>query len=394
MQQVLDGVTIADFTQLMQGGWAAQKLGDLGADVVKIERPEVGEAERHVAYEGEYLDGHTAGFLAKNRNKRSVALNLKSDAGKEAALDVVESADVVMENFRPGVMDRLGLGYEDVTAVNEDVIYVSGSAYGSSGPYVDRPGQDLLYQAMTGLTSYTGRDGDPPTPAGTVVVDEHSATLIAYYTLAALFHREMTGEGQKVEANLLNSAIDFQCQEITQSLNFDRDLERPETTLGHSMFAPPYGIYEASDGYVAIGMSPLEVVTDALDVEGIGGYETTAEQFEHRDEIHRAIESATRAIPADELVDRLAEADVQAVRVKSHTEMAEDPQVQHNEMLVELDHPDGGTFVTTGSPVEMEKTPEDVARRRPPNVGEHTAEVLEEIGYDDEDVQAVLDANE
>jgi len=393
MVQPLDDVTIADFTQLMQGAWASQKLGDMGADVIKIEPPE-GEPERAVPYGGEFFDGVAPGFLAKDRNKRSVVLNLKSDAGREAALDVVSEADVLMENFRPGVMDRLGLGYEDVQEVNEEIIYVSASAYGSSGPYADRPGQDLLYQAMTGLTSYTGRSDDPPTPAGTVFVDEHSATLIAYYTVTALFHRQATGEGQKLEASLLDSAVDFQCQELTYALNTDSKVERGERTHGHPMLWPPYGVYETADSYVAIGMSPLSDVAETFGLEDqLDDYEEPTGMFEDRDEIHRTIEGYTRDQTVEDLVERLSAADVQAIEVADIEDVPDDPQIQHNDMLVEVDHPEGGTYTTTGFPVEMSETSEEI-RHRPPKLGEHTEEVLEEFGCDEDRIDAVLEANE
>jgi crotonobetainyl-CoA:carnitine CoA-transferase CaiB-like acyl-CoA transferase len=388
MTQTLDGVTIADFTQLMQGAWAAQKLGDMGADVIKIEPPG-GEPERDVAFGGEFFDGVSPGFLAKDRNKRSVVLNLKTDAGHQAALDIVEEADVLMENFRPDVMERLGLGYEAVQEVNEDIIYVSASAYGSSGPYADRPGQDLLYQAMTGLTAYTGQADDPPTPAGTVVVDEHSATLVAYYTMSALFHRERTGEGQRLEASLLDAAVDFQTQELTYALNTDGEVTRGEKTHGHPLLVPPYGVYEAADGHLAVGMSPLGVVAETLGVEDeLDDYDTQAELFEARDGIHDVIEEATRQRGVDDLVEALSAAGVQAMDVRKPSEIVDDPQVQHNDMFLEVDHPEGGSFTTTGFPVTMSETTEEVTHR-PPKLGEHTEEVLSELGYDRAAIEAV-----
>lgn len=393
MQQILEDVTIADFTQLMQGAWAAQKLGDMGADVIKIEPPH-GEPERQVAFAGEFFDGVAPGFLAKDRNKRSVALNLKSDAGRQAALDIITDADVVMENFRPDVMERLGLGYEDIREVNENVIYVSASAYGSSGPYVDRPGQDLLYQAMTGLTAITGRKDEPPTPGGTVFVDEHSATLIAYYTVAALFHKERTGKGQKLEASLLDSAVDFMSQEITYELNTDKEVSRGRKTHGHHMLDPPYGIYETADSYLALGYSPLDLVAETFQLEDeLGEYESREELYEHRDEIHDVIEAETKQWQIDELVDVLSAADIQAIEVARPGDVADDPQIQHNDMIIEVEHPNGGTFETAGFPVNMSET-EEAVNQRPPNLGEHTDEVLTEFGYDDEDIIAVHEANE
>lgn len=393
MPQILEDVTIADFTQLMQGAWATQKLGDMGADVIKIEPPH-GEPERQVAFAGEFFDGWAPGFLAKDRNKRSVILNLKSEAGHEAVLDIIAEADVVMENFRPDVMERLGLSYDDVREVNEDIIYVSASAYGSSGPYADRPGQDLLYQSMTGLTALTGRRDDPPTPGGTVFVDEHSATLIAYYTVSALFHRERTGEGQKLEASLLDSGVDFMCQEITYALNTDKDITRGEKSHGHHMLIPPYGIYETADSYLALGYSPLDLVADTLEIENkLGTYESTAELYEHRDEIHDTIEAETRQWELDELVEVLVDADIQAVEVASPGDVDDNPQIQHNGMLIDVEHPEGGTFKTTGFPVSMSRTQEAVTQR-PPKLGEHTEEVLSELGYDDAAMEAIHKANE
>ncbi|SEG63009.1 CaiB/BaiF CoA transferase family protein [Halobellus limi] len=393
MQQILDDIVIADFTQLMQGGWAAQKLGDMGADVIKIEPPH-GEPERQVAFAGEFFDGVAPGFLAKDRNKRSVALDLKSDEGRQAALDIIAEADVLMENFRPDVMERLELSYEDVREVNEDIIYVSASAYGSSGPYVERPGQDLLYQAMTGLTALTGRADDPPTPGGTVFVDEHSATLIAYYTVSALFHRERTGEGQKLEASLLDSAVDFMCQEITFALNSENEPKRGEKMHGHHMLNPPYGIYETADSYLALGYSPLPLVAETLDLEDeLDTYESQAELYEYRDQIHDVIEAETRQWQIDELVDHLSAADIQAVEVAKPGEVADDPQIQHNEMIIEVEHPNGGTFQTTGFPVDMSET-EEAVTQRPPELGEHTAEVLAELGYDDDKIAAITGVND
>ncbi|WP_207592694.1 CoA transferase [Halomontanus rarus] len=385
--QTLTDVTVADFTQLMAGGWSTQKLGDMGADVIKIERP-TGDVQREMSYRGTLLDGTGIGYLTMNRNKRSVALDLKTEEGHRAATKIVEEADVLVHNYRPGVMSRLGLSYDDVTERNPEIIYVEISGYGSSGPYADRPGQDLIYQAMTGLTSYTGRAGEPPTPAGTVVVDEHTATLAAMHTLQALYHKERTGEGQKVETNLLNAAVDLQCNELTYAMNVGEDLDRGEKTHGHPYLYPPYGIYETDDGHVAIGMAPLETIADTFDLDGLTGYDGQRELFERRDEIHDTIESYTETRPTDEVVDELVDADVQASAVRYPTEVASNPQVQHNDMILELDHPEGGTFETTGVPVEMSGS-EPAAARSPPGLGEDTRDVLGELGYSDDEIDRI-----
>lgn len=386
--QALDDVTIADFTQLMAGAWSAQKLGDMGADVIKIEPPH-GEPQRRMSYCGEFLDGEGFGYLAMNRSKRSVVLDLKTDEGHEAARRIVEDADVVLHNFRPGTMERLGFGYDDVTEYNEDVVYVHVSAYGSTGPYADRPGQDLIYQAVSGLAANTGRANDPPTPAGTVVVDEHTATLAAMHTLQALYHRAKTGEGQKVETSLFDAAIDFQCNEITYAMNTGEDLDRGEKTQGHPYLYPPYGIYETADGYVAVGMAPMEGVADVLDDDGLRDYEDQAELFARRDEIHDRIEASTREWATADLIDALVDADVQANAVAQSTDVESHPQTQHNDMVVELDHPQGGQFKTTGIPARLSETPAEIGRS-PPSFGEHTREVLAEHGYDDGTIESLV----
>lgn len=380
MAGVLDGIRIADFTQMMQGPWATQKLADMGADVIKIERPG-GEWERTLNAGGELYEGVSPFFLAMNRNKRSITIDLSTEEGREVAREIVAEADVLVENFRPGVMEKFDLGYTDVTEFNDEIVYVSGSGFGADGPYKDRPGQDLLLQAMSGLANYTGRKDDPPTATGTAIVDEHSATLIALNTMFALFHRERTGEGQKVEANLFNAAIDFQCQEITAALNMDQEFERSEEGISQAWLGAPYGIYETLDGYVAIAMTPMDKLAGTLDLPELSEYAGSKASYENRDEIKRQVEGFTCENSTEELLDRLLKADIWAAPVQDFHDLPEDPQIQHNDMLIELEHPDGGSFMTTGIPVSMSETPGEI-QSSPPRPGEHTHEVLEEFGFE------------
>ena len=388
MSDALEGITIADFSQMMQGPWGTMALADMGADVIKIE-PLGGEYERHLRVAGEMYEGKSPYYLAMNRNKRSVAVDLKDDRGKAVARDIVADADVVVENFRPGVMEKLGFGYEDVREYNPDVVYASGSGYGSSGPYETRPGQDLLIQAMSGLMDATGRRDDPPTAAGTFVADQLSALFIALHVVIALYHREQTGQGQKIEASLLNSMIAGMCQEVAATTNLDREFERPEASLSHAQFDAPYGVYETADGHVAISLGDLDDFAETLAVDGLETDGSPAAAYERRDEIHGLIERVTRERETDALLDQLLEADIWAAPVNDLAEMIEDPQVRHNDMIIEIEDPDVGSFVTTGFPVEMSETPASV-ERPPPRVGEHTRDVLEERGYDADVIEELV----
>ena len=206
-RMALEGIRVLDFTQMMMGPWATQFLADMGAEVIKVERPGAGEWERGLRAAGRLLGGQSPFFLAMNRNKKSLTLNLKDARARDIVLKLAATCDLVTENFRPGVLDRLGLGYDDLRQVNPSIVYVSGSGFGSDGPYAGRPGQDLLIQAMSGLAAYGGRRDDPPTPCGSSVVDASTALLLAYSAMVALFHRERTGEPSVVDSSLLAQAM-------------------------------------------------------------------------------------------------------------------------------------------------------------------------------------------
>lgn len=389
MMGPLSDIHIADFTQMMQGPWATQKLADMGAKVTKIERLG-GEWERQAAAGGQFHNGESPFFLAMNRNKRSVTLDLKSDEGRQVALNIASEADALVENFRPGVMDSLGLGYEDIREINPEIVYVSASGFGQNGPYAKRPGQDLLLQAMTGIAAGTGKKSGRPTPAGTPVVDEHSASLIALHTVIALYHKRETGKGQKVETNLMNAGIDMQCQEVTATQNIDEDFGRSEEGVAYVYLGEPYGIYETADDYIAIAMTPIELIADVLGLDSLRTYDTERAVYEHRDEIKRTIEQHTVTRTTEELLNDLLEADVWAAPVQDRADLAQDPQVQHNDMIIEIEHPNGGTFETTGFPASYSETPPQV-HRRPPQPGEHTAEVLRELDYTEAEIQSLAD---
>jgi crotonobetainyl-CoA:carnitine CoA-transferase CaiB-like acyl-CoA transferase len=382
MQTALEGVRVLDFTQMMLGPWGTQFLGDYGADVIKVERPGVGEWERGLRAMGKLVrDGNSAFFHAMNRNKRSLAINLKSPDAIALIYDLIPKIDVVVENYRPGVMDKLGLGYDKLSQINPSLVYASGSGYGSSGPYVTRPGQDLIIQGISGLAANTGRKGDLPVPLGSPIVDASTALTLALHIIIALYHRKVTGQGQKVEVSLFNTAIAVQCQELAVFNNLNTRWERSETGIAQAWLAAPYGIYPTQDGYVAIAMASLAQLGDLLDLPELKQYDEPEAAFEHRDHVKSMLEKRTAQFTRQDLLNKLLAADIWCGPVQDFEEVVNDPQANWNEMFINVEHPDAGTLRLVGHPGKLSATPGSV-RYPPPRVGEHTDQVLNELGID------------
>lgn len=310
MSMALEGVRILDFSQMMMGPWGTQFLGDMGAEIIKVERPGVGEWERGLRAMGELIAGDSPFFLAMNRNKQSLTLNLKDQRAKEIIYDLVKTCDLVVENYRPGVMDRLGLGYEDLRKHNPAIVYVAGSGYGPDGPYVSRPGQDLLIQSLTGIAAHGGRRDDPPTPAGTSIVDASTALMIAFSAMVGLFHKWRTGEGQRIDVSLFNTAVAVQCQELAAFLNLPKRWERSRAGIGGAWLSAPFGIYRTQNGHMAIAMAALAVLADALDLPQLKEYDTPDQAYAERDVIKPLIEARLAANTTEHWLDLLLARDV------------------------------------------------------------------------------------
>lgn len=388
MSAPLADVTVVSFAQLAQGPFATQILGELGADVVKIEPPG-GEWMRSDAAVSDdariglntKYDDENLSFLAVNRGKRSIELDLKSEHGREVAYSLVEVADVVVENFRPGVMDRLGFGYEDLASRNPELIYCSSSGYGPTGPYTDRPAQDILLQALSGLMSITGAADDSPTPVGTTVVDTYAAMQITTSVLAALYERERTGKGRRIDVDMFSSSLHLLSQELAVAVNSDEPATRSTTPrLGHVYLQAPYGVYETADGYLALSLSPVDVVADVLDIDSLRDVQSLEQAYQEREDIKERIESVLQSRSTEHWTDRLLDADVWCAPVCDLEDVPDDPQVRANDVIRSIPRDGRRNLEVVTLPFRLDgRTPEPGSP--PPRSGEHTQELLAELGF-------------
>ncbi|MET9274312.1 CoA transferase [Kribbella sp. NPDC003557] len=387
---ILGGYRVLDVSVAMAGPLAAMRLGDLGADVVKVE-PVTGEWQRHTSAGGAAGNEVNASFLSLNRNKRSLAVDLKSDEGRELLYELVRTADVFLQNYRPGVAARLGVDYDTLRALKPSLVYVSISGYGESGPYAEWPGQDLLVQAMSGALFSAGRPDEPPVAAPYFLADAVTAYSAFEGVLAALLHRERTGEGQLVQVNMLDAVIALQMQELSVHTVGGVPQTRSEEVHAHSYIRAPYGIFTTADGYISLAFANLPVLAEVLDAPQLAGLDAERDGFARRDEIAAAVSAALRRESTEHWMLKLRERGVWCGPVLSYDDLRTDPQVLHNESFVTYEHPTEGTVTTPGFPYRFSRTPAEV-HRAAPLVGEHTEELLAELGVSPARRQALLDS--
>ena len=306
----LNGLRVLDFAQFLAGPVAAMRLSDLGAEVIKIERPQGGDLCRSMVVNDQRLDGDSLVFHTFNRGKKSVAADLKQPADLEKVRALIATADVMIHNFRPGVMDRIGLGYDDVRELNPRLVYGSVSGYGTKGPWRDKPGQDLLVQSLSGISLLNGNADDGPTPTGFAMLDVATAGNLVQGILASLVRRGVTGHGGLVEVDLMSSAIDLTFEQFTCFLNDDEQQPRRHETGNANPYQPaPYGVYRASDGWFAFAMTPLEKVADLLGSAEISAF-SQAEAFTKLDEIKAIVAKILATKPIQHWLDVLEPAGV------------------------------------------------------------------------------------
>lgn len=387
---VLTGYRVIDCTIAMAGPFAAQRLGDLGADVIKVE-PTGGEWQRFASAGGANGNRINVSFLSLNRNKRSLAIDLKSGDGQTVMKGLVATADVFLQNYRPGVAARLGLDYESLRAINPAIVYVSISGYGEDGPYQDRPGQDLLLQAMSGAMLSAGRRGEPPTPAGQYLADAVTASTAFEGVLAALLHRERTGEGQLVTVNMLDALTTLQMQELSVFTVGGIPQERGEQPNAHVYIRAPYGIFATSDGYLALGFADLETLGAVIGEPSFAGMVPEVDGWTRRDELYAKTEARLRTNTTRVWLEQLLAAGIWAGPVYSYQDLVDDPQIAHNGTFIEYDHPTEGHIKTPGFPYRFSATPPRVDRGAP-LVGEHSREVLTELGLSPERISELIES--
>jgi crotonobetainyl-CoA:carnitine CoA-transferase CaiB-like acyl-CoA transferase len=381
----LSGIKILSLTQFLLGPAGVQYLADMGADVIKVEPPR-GAWERTWSGANHFLNGVSPFFLLAHRNVRSITLDLKKPEAQEVARRLAAASDVVVQNFRPGVVARFGLDYETLRRDHPRLVYASVSGYGEESPDRALPGQDLLIQAMAGMMASTGRAGEPPTPAGAAIVDQHGAALLAMGILGALFERERTGKGQKIEVTMVQAALDLQLEPATYHLN-GASLARPRHSIADTFHAAPYGVYETADGYLALSMTPIRDLSAALG--GMPALEPFAAPdlaMPKREEIAEILRPILLTKTTDEWVATLRERGVWCAPINGYDEVFTELAVRFLDPILVIDHPQAGHVRLLKHPIRYGSGEPEV-RHLPPAIGEQTDEVLREVGYSEWEIE-------
>lgn len=392
----LDGMLVLDFSQFLAGPMAAMRLGDLGARVIKVERPQGGDIGRRLAFAGVVKDGDTLSFHITNRNKESYAADLKDDGDRKEIQALVRQADVIVQNFRPGIMERLGFGYDAVAAINPGIVYASVSGYGGEGPWKDRPGQDLLAQCLSGLPWLNGSFEDPPVPVGIALADVIASIHLASGITAALLRRERTGLGGRVDTSLLESMLDLQFELLSAHLGDPSILvQRGARNTAHAFLPAPYGIYPTADGYLALAMTPIPALGALIGLLTLEQYTDPDAWWTQQTTITRALADHLATQSTEHWLALLDAADVWCAPVLTLPELVGHDGFRALDMTQQVTRPDLGG----GSPIAIQTVRTPVRYdgsvlkngRAAPRLGEHTEAIRAEFAPHPEDAVEVVE---
>jgi crotonobetainyl-CoA:carnitine CoA-transferase CaiB-like acyl-CoA transferase len=376
----LEGLLVLDFSQFLSGPSAAMRLADLGARVIKIERPGTGDICRQLYITNLKLDGDSTLFHSINRNKQSFAADLKNPAHLAQVKKLVSHADVLIQNFRPGVMERIGLDFDNVAKLNPKIVYGIVTGYGATGPWADLPGQDLLAQSRSGLVWLSGDADRPPTPMGLAVCDLAASAHLVQGILACLVRRGVTGKGGKVEVSLLESILDLQFELTSTFLNDGGEMpQRSTVNNGHAYLGAPYGIYATTDGFLALAMGSVVKLAEVLELPALATYSNPDTWFAARDEIKALIREHLKAKPTQHWLDRLVPADYWCAEVLNWRQLFKHAAFAELDWVMEVQREDGPTMRTTRCPITIDGV-RFKSRLGAPRVGQHTEVIAKEFG--------------
>ncbi|MBX8632108.1 MAG: CoA transferase [Thermoplasmata archaeon] len=387
----LDGIRVIDFTRAMSGPFCTMLLGDLGADIVKVESAEGDDTRRWIPPE---VGGMSTYFLSANRNKRSISIDLSSAEAREIVRRLVLRSDVIIENFRPGVAERLKIDYGTLSGIRKDVVYCSISGFGQDGPYRDRPGFDLTILALSGLMSLTGEPAGAPVKFGVPVTDINAGLFAAISILSALFHRERTGIGQYIDISMLD------CSVLTlthQALAYFATGVNPQRMGSAHPSIAPYQVYRTADGYVSVAVGSEKLWESFCSAIGMPEllndpmFRRNSDRIANIGQLNSVLEAKFRSEPADRILKMLESAGIPAARINSVGDALKDPQVAYRGMISQFSHHAYGNIKSPGTPFRMSETPGRL-RYAPPVLGEHTQEILSEIGYKPEDIKTLYNS--